>query len=571
MAAVGGLYSIEEKFKQVGISARCDAAREDFTSILVRSRDSSAPLIALRDEVYKTAITHGLATVKWVPFSSTGFHPWNRSRAGISPSNVTQKLVDFHAAGVSTTEMLRAASAQRVPGTYGDAHEATNQLVIREADGQLAPVADKSLEQFALTCNHTVQAIRSAMAELACDRKAIAPTGFISKAILEEKDKTFTQLFTQGMPFLQFNHVVEEEFPGIISLIIDSDNIPNAIARDDNTPTLLLKCHLMAKVLSQDPDFKDITDEQFWEEVQVRVQRTELNRKNDVPHCITYCKDWSGGLQDPFILREVDAYAKCLADIRDIDATMLTKLAKVDMGPACGAFVRGALLKVGLNSGEKPLSSQDLAFISTKKNRDVLLATDKHMQTARSLVADAKAGADNVDIGRIIDTLDVRLVKHALKRCKEFDSMKEICNLFVEEIKTLGIALETPSEWRLDPKKANTGVPAQRGRKRGILELTRDGPNFLATQAQLEEKGCKVGCVCTHSLSALRYKVTKIDASGVYVEGLDDKKLYEQGMFTLILPFTGIFVDFGKFAAPAEEDGLLSLNVHYKQNDWNHR
>ena len=130
MAAVGGLYSIEEKFKQVGISARCDAAREDFTSILVRSRDSSAPLIALRDEVYKIAITHGLATVKWVPFSSTGFHPWNRSRAGISPSNVTQKLVDFHAAGVSTTEMLRAASWQRVPGANGDAHEATNQLVI---------------------------------------------------------------------------------------------------------------------------------------------------------------------------------------------------------------------------------------------------------------------------------------------------------------------------------------------------------------------------------------------------------------------------------------------------------
>ena len=43
----------------------------------------------------------------------------------------------------------------------------------------------------------------------------------------------------------------------------------------------------MAKVLSQYPDFKDIGDEQFWQAVQVRVQRTELNRKNGVPHCIT--------------------------------------------------------------------------------------------------------------------------------------------------------------------------------------------------------------------------------------------------------------------------------------------
>ena len=101
------------------------------------------------------------------------------------------------------------------------------------------------------------------MGELACDRKHIAPAGFFSKAVMEEHDKTFTQSFTQGMPFLQFNHVVEEEFPGIISLIIGSDNIPNTIAREDNTPTLLLKCHLMAKVFSQYPDLKDIAEEQF--------------------------------------------------------------------------------------------------------------------------------------------------------------------------------------------------------------------------------------------------------------------------------------------------------------------
>ena len=80
-----------------------------------------------------------------------------------------------------------------------------------------------------------------------------------------------------------------------------------------------------------------------------------------------------------------------------------------------------------------------------------------------------------------------------------------------------------------------------------------------------------MGCVCTHSLSALRYKVTAIDASGVHVEGLDDKKHYEKEMFTRIVPFTNMFADFGKFVSPAEEDGLLSPNGHYKQNDWNHR
>ena len=119
MAAGGGLYSMDEKSKTLGVADRCDATKADFTSIVVRSRDSMAPLIALRDQAYQVAITHGLATVKWVPFGSTGSHPWNRSRAGISPSNVTQKLVDFHASGIPTTEMLRAASVQRVPGGFG--------------------------------------------------------------------------------------------------------------------------------------------------------------------------------------------------------------------------------------------------------------------------------------------------------------------------------------------------------------------------------------------------------------------------------------------------------------------
>ena len=56
----------------------------------------------------------------------------------------------------------------------------------------------------------------------------------------------------------------------------------------------------------------------MWQEVQVKVQRTELKGKHDVPHCITYCKDWSGGLHCPSTLREVDAYAKPLDECASI-------------------------------------------------------------------------------------------------------------------------------------------------------------------------------------------------------------------------------------------------------------
>ena len=105
------------------------------------------------------------------------------------------KLGAFFESGVSMTEMLRACAVLRQPGDVGDAHEHVNVTTAMASDDQLAPVAQGSLQQFSLTCNHTCQAMRAAMHEVKCDNKVIAPNGFVNKALLETKDPNFANIF----------------------------------------------------------------------------------------------------------------------------------------------------------------------------------------------------------------------------------------------------------------------------------------------------------------------------------------------------------------------------------------
>ena len=109
------------------------------------------------------------------------------------------------------TEMLRACAVLRQPGDVGDAHEHVNQTTAIASDGNLAPVAQGSLQQFLLTCNHTCQAMRAAMHEVKCDNNTIAPHGFVNTAPLEAKGPNFANIFARGTPWLQVHWNVEQE------------------------------------------------------------------------------------------------------------------------------------------------------------------------------------------------------------------------------------------------------------------------------------------------------------------------------------------------------------------------
>ena len=66
-------------------------------------------------------------------------------------------------------------------------------------------------------------------------------------------------------------------------------------------------------------------------------------READVKHFLEFVRSWSGGLKDPWVLRDLEKYCKCLPEVRNIDAQMLGMLAKLDLGAAQGAVSFGML------------------------------------------------------------------------------------------------------------------------------------------------------------------------------------------------------------------------------------
>lgn len=547
MAAVGGLYTCDPQYQYLSVQDRVEAAKDELTAITVKSLQAEAPLIQLRDESYKLLMKYCLAEVKWESFNSTGFHPWNRSGAGVSPSNAIDKLVAFFQSGLSETEMLRACAIQRQPGIIGDAHELANSTLVEGCNGQLAPVAQGSLQQFSLTCNHTGQAMRAAMHEVRCDNEIIAPNGHVSKALLEENRPAFAKAFSQGIPWLQLHWIVEQEFAGIIRLILNADNIPNAIAQQDNTATLLMKCHQTAAQLLNDHQFKDHSDGPFWHEVQLRVENSEMTRKADVAHCIAYCKNWSGGLKDPFIIKEIDAYSKSITAIRDLDASLLSNLSKLDLGPARGALWRGACIKLGLTASERPLQKSEINLM-TGRGKEFVLQADEFMKLARTL---SKDETDKIKVRRALDTMDLCLVRHVLNRARTYANLKEIGHAFYNMMRTHGSAIVCPKEWTCTPKAKAANA------KRGILELGIGGPSADAILNALKEKGCDVGSHCVDAKS-LPYCVISIEAETIKLRGTLDKIKYGK-VFDITVSTSDVLKDFKYFKTVVPEDMLLSI------------
>jgi hypothetical protein len=455
------------------------------------------------------------------------------------------------------TEMLRACSVQRRPDWHGDQHEQTNQQIVAQSNGQLAPVAQSSLKQFSLTCNHTCQAMRAGLYEAKCDDKTIAPNGTVSRALLEGRQPTFKKIFKEGIPWLQLHWIVEQEFPGIVRLIIAADNIPNAIAREDNTATLMLKCHQTAVQMMNEPDVAD-DDQKFWKDVELRVSRSELGRADDIPHIIAYCKDWSGGLKHPFILHEIDAYCKSVACLRDVEPALLDKLSKVDLGPACGALWRGAYIKFGLTATEsKPLPS-DISLMVSKKNRPLVLQADTYMATARALLSESTReregvkAIDKVKAVQMLNFMDIRLVKHVLNKSKEYGTMKEICKAFHTAIAKLGSTALLPDEWVCVDKAK------EQPKKRGVVELGVGGPSANAITQSFKEKSCEVGSHCSHAKTGKVYTVESIGEKDVVFKGIGDAKTYGDD-FKMTIDIHNVLAVFNKFKPAPTEDVCLYI------------
>ena len=134
------------------IAARLASANSELLAIKERCESKDPQIMAIRDDAFNVLEKYGLVTPIRKPISRGGFHPRNRGKRGLTPSEVPKKVDKFMTSGFSAS-VLKPITIQRIPGHIGDEYEASNIELCNapSSKGMLAPVAGGALDSYTLS------------------------------------------------------------------------------------------------------------------------------------------------------------------------------------------------------------------------------------------------------------------------------------------------------------------------------------------------------------------------------------------------------------------------------------
>jgi len=467
--------------------------------IIRRANTKDAPVVRLRDEAFRLLRTSKLSYKARFHSLQVGFNPRNRSQVGVEPQENPKRLHKYKRSGWSNVECANAAATERAPGARGDALEKKNIEVVEQSGGMLAEVQPQSLRIFTITCGHTNQAIRAAVAGIKSDDAELTLDGKLHPPTICGDDDLYLEAMTNGMEWTVICWQVEQKYPALIDLIIEADNVPVTAARKDNIIERLFKIQKIVK--DQVSPSGDID----WELVVNIAMRSELQRsKDEVGQLVAFVKSSSGGLENPFVLREIDNWAKVLPFIRDAPSNVLAHFETADLGPGgCGLW-RAACVKLMVSSEDKFVtpkneskyfSVQDINNMSRTLRPMILQATEM-MEKARTVMAKVEDDISASCQAELLGRFDVRLVGHVMKRpvlgC--YKALAEIGVLFWVELKAkleaTGSSTVGACPWGKPDRPA-----ADPGSSTGITRFATGGGSLKTDDVAryFADKGLKVG------------------------------------------------------------------------------
>jgi hypothetical protein len=473
------------------MNAKIVAATPAIASVIARARLPDAKLVMLRDEAFQILETHELQYVSRLHSTQVGVHPRNRAASGIVAQEVHRKLRKLVQAGFSFEECRNAAAVEREPGEVGDGMEEKNVLLVGASDGQLASVAASSLKVFSVTCGHTNQALRVAHSGLSSTDDLVSVAGRVSVGKISDQDPNLGKAIREGLTWKVMVWQAAREWPELVDLLIDADNIPTSnMSRADTNLVVLWR------ILKAAREMAATHDKINWAEIVTLIQRTQDRTAVDLESMCLYVAKWSGGLETAIYLAEIDSWIKSLRVAREIPPVVIRRLAELDLGPGIGGEWRCACMKamaactdkwIGQAGESRYITTGDISSMQAKCKALVLVAQDM-MTKARSM-ADDTLGLDlNVKVA-VLGRLDIRLVGHVLNRplLEKFASMAEIGHAFWVELQgAAGAAVVCPAQWLLAAPRAKD-VPQPR---ESVVTLARDGSASVALAA---DRGLVVG------------------------------------------------------------------------------
>ena len=384
------------------ISTRMEAAKDNLLTIKQRYDSKVPQIIAVRDDVFAILEKHCLVTPVRKSLDRGGFHPCNRGKRGLTPSEVPKKLHSFQTSGFLAS-LLKPVTVQRVPGKVGDDYERDNLKLCnsKNSEGMLAPVVEGLLDSYTLTCNHSWQAL-----ELA----ATMGNGD------QNKKNNISSVIEYGLSVMELPYQLEAEHPWLISLIIDADNVPQGIVMHDGIIDLCFKIHDLARELQLPDGSPD------WDAVDLRSRRTEVKRPDDISHLIQFVRS---SCMEPTnkLLATVDSYAKRMKDVQEVPAQVFGKFESVYFGPSGCPLWREAVWKAIMTAPSKLIVNNVNIYINQSHITNMgkqpqfkfVISAEGILEQARAILAsNVKVHEDKESCA--FDILGVRLVAHSITK-----------------------------------------------------------------------------------------------------------------------------------------------------------
>jgi len=511
----------------LSIDARINGIRGWAQDVKERSQQKNAKMVSIRDEIFEKLKASALSYKARYHCAQVGVNPRNRSFSMIEPQELPKKLKKFKMGGWSWIECKGASCTERIPGKKGNKYEDENKLVAKKSNGQIAPVDTDSLRTFSITCGHTNQSLRCVHWRLPCDDPELGCDGRYSAERFS--DEPFHVALETGMEWTVIKWQVEDAFPDLIDLLIEADNVPQAVARADNTIEKLLKIHHNAKTIADEDGNVD------WEKVETMAERSTLDNQHEIKEYVAFVKSSAGSLDDPTIIKEADAYSKILTKVRDIPAAVLGRFDGVDLGPAGSPLWRAACLKIQLSSEKatehnvsKYFNPIDITNMS-RGLRTIVLNANEIMEKSRAILKKADIPESLMSASQLAEVngrLDVRLVAHVMKRpvLGTFASLSEIGSAWHADVAMLikGSNVSLPAcPWG----KVRADEPGASGASRMDTLVSSSGLSLSHVVAHFTNKGIVVGTLVKTTDSQVVWKVLSIKKLTVELEEQPNNEL----------------------------------------------
>lgn len=279
----------------------------------------------LTDEALALLEREGLAYRQQVAPQFVGVHPNNRWGDGLVPVDVHDLVELILKTGWSWSEVGKAMAAELPPGELGAKYAEFNDSLAKSSGGLLPQVKSETLQLLSFSCSHTNAGLHAIKAGARALHSTVADSEQrLSLARLAEREPEMARACHQGLHWLVLRWQIEVACPNLLTLLQQSANLAQVVARQETDVQCLLQVHALATKMGSAID---------WESVAKQVSNYRPDIAGQVADFCEFVRVWSGGPDAP-ILKEIDSYIKGLDVKRKVRGSILAAFAKAPLAQA---------------------------------------------------------------------------------------------------------------------------------------------------------------------------------------------------------------------------------------------